>query len=98
MNEQQSIQIIIADRAYQFKIAPNEEERVRLAVKMINERVERYKGLYAKCDNQNALAMTVLQFVIKLMETEESKDASKILEEMKSLDNQLEEYIQKNIT
>lgn len=97
MTEQQSIQVIIADRAYQFKIEPTEEERVRLAVKMINERVERYKGLYAKCDNQNALAMTVLQFVIKLMEIEDNKDASKVIEEIKSLDNQLEEYIHRNI-
>ncbi len=95
--EQQSIHINIADRVYPLKIALHDEEKIRAAAKIINEKVENYRKRYTNRDAQDALSMALLQFVIKLIEAERKEEATKITEELKSLDNLLQEYIDSNI-
>ena len=97
MEEQQQIKIGIADRVYPFKINPSDEEKIRLAVKMINERVAYYKQKYANRDSQDALSMSLLQFVMKWIKVEQDQDLNGLLNELKLLDNQLEEYINNNL-
>lgn len=97
MNESQlSIQLTIADRSYKFNVKPEDEEVVRLAVKNVNDKVSSYKKKYANCDSQNALAMTVLQLAIKLLEKERDGSANSIVDDLRSLDNQLDKYIEDN--
>ena len=67
MSEFQSIQISIADRYYPLKIAVQDEEKIRAAVKIINEKVDLYRKKYATRDIQDALSMALLQFVIRLI-------------------------------
>ncbi len=97
MEEQQQIKIGIADRVYPFRINPSEEENIRRAVKMINERVAYYKQKYANRDSQDALSMSLLQFVMKWIKVEQDQDLNGLLNELKLLDNQLEEYINNNL-
>ncbi len=58
-----SIKVNIANRVYPLKVTLEEEENIRKAAKMINERVKEYGENFSVRDNQDLLAMCALQFV-----------------------------------
>lgn len=93
MDEKLSIRVNIADRYYPLKINRDEEERIRKAAKLINERVLQYKQKYADKDVLDFIAMTALQLVTRLVELEENQDVLPIIENLKELNEELEEYI-----
>lgn len=95
--EQQSIRISIADRYYPLKIAIADEEKIRAAAKIINDKVDLYKKKYVNRDTQDALSMALLQFVIRLIEAEQREESSQIIDELQNLDTLLEEYLKVNI-
>ncbi|OJV18235.1 MAG: hypothetical protein BGO30_04620 [Bacteroidetes bacterium 41-46] len=97
MNEQQSIQICIADRYYPLKISLQDEEKIRTAVKIINEKVDLYRKRYTNRDIQDALSITLLQFVIRLIEAEQREESSHIVDEIQNISNLLDEYISVNL-
>ena len=95
MEEKLSIRVNIADRYYPLKIERDDEERIRRAAKMINDKVFQYKTKYADKDIQDFLAMAALQYVIRLIEIEE-KDGDNSLEEgMKELTQRLNQCLSK---
>ncbi|GAJ21014.1 unnamed protein product, partial [marine sediment metagenome] len=65
MDEKLSIRVNVADRYYPLKIDRRDEEKIRRAAKMINEKVLKYKQKYSDKDVQDFLAMAALQYVIK---------------------------------
>jgi cell division protein ZapA (FtsZ GTPase activity inhibitor) len=68
---EQMITISIADRPYRLAINnEKEEENVRKAARLINEKVKEYSTHYAFKDKQDLLAMVVLQFAAKVMDLE----------------------------
>ena len=71
MDDKLSIRVNVADRYYPLKVEPVDEERIRKAARMINEKVQQYKMRYADKDVQDFLAMAALQHAIKLTEEEE---------------------------
>ncbi len=91
---EQSIHITIAERTYPLKIALNDEEKIRAAAKIINEKVDLYRKKYVNRDTQDALSMALLQFVIRLIEAEQKEETGQILDELNTLDHSLEEYLQ----
>ena len=93
MDDKLSIKINIADRYYPLKIDRKDEEQIRKAAKMINEKVLQYKQRYTDKDTQDFLAMAALQFVIRIVENENKIDVSPIIEDIKILNAELEEYI-----
>lgn len=63
MDEQEiSIKVLIGDRNYPLKINAAEEEQVRRAAKLINEKAKFYRENYSVKDKQDALALTALEF------------------------------------
>jgi cell division protein ZapA len=90
---EQSIHITIAERTYPLKIALSDEEKIRAAAKIINEKVDLYRKKYSNRDTQDALSMALLQFVIRLIESEQREEAGQIMEELKSIDQSLEQYL-----
>jgi len=93
MDEKLSIKVNIADRYYPLKIDRNEEEIIRKAAKLINERVLQYKQKYADKDVLDFIAMTALQLVTRMVELEEKQDVAPIIDSIKELNEELEEYI-----
>jgi cell division protein ZapA len=93
MDDKLSIKVNVADRYYPLKIERRDEERIRRAAKMINDKVLQYKQKYADKDIQDFLAMASLQYVIKLLEFEQHTDVSPLVVEIKDLDQELEEYL-----
>jgi len=94
MDEKLSIRVNIGDRYYPLKINRNEEEKIRKAAKTINEKLLQYKQKFSDKDNLDFLCMVALQYVTKVIENESDMDSSYILDEIKELNEGLEEYIQ----
>lgn len=90
-----TIRVNIADRYYPIKIERQEEEQVRKAAKRINDTVLQYRKLYKDKDGQDFLAMAVLQYVNKLIESEEKQNIAPFVEEIKGIESELEDYLQK---
>jgi cell division protein ZapA len=94
-DEKLSIRLNLADRYYPLKIDPNDEEKIRKAAKLINEKILQYKQRYVNKDTQDFLAMAALQFVIKYLETDEKEDTKPITEELENLNEELDNYLEK---
>ena len=94
-DEKLTIRVSIADRYYPLTIKKVEEEQVRKAAKRINDTVLQYKKLYADKDGQDFLAMAVLQYVTKLTEFEEKQNIAPFVEQIKEIDKELDDYLQK---
>ena len=90
-----SIRISIADRYYPLKIVATDEERIRSAAKRINEKIDQYRQRYSGRDIQDALSMATLQFVIRLIESENNENIEPLVKELDSISAQLEAYIQR---
>lgn len=93
MDDKLSIRVNVAERYYPLRIDRQDEERIRLAARMINEKVSQYKQRYADKDVQDFLAMAALQYVIKLLELENQHDDSGIVDAVKELNRKLEEIL-----
>ena len=59
--EEISIKVVIGDRQYPLKISSSEEENIRKAAKLVNERSKYYTENFSVKDKQDALAMTALE-------------------------------------
>jgi hypothetical protein len=95
MEDKLSIKVNLVDRYYPLKIDGKDEERIRKAAKLINERVLQYKQKYSDKDTQDFLAMAALQFVIKNLEIEEAANDQPIMNQLAELNSTLEEYLEK---
>ena len=94
--EKLRIKITIAERQYPLTIQPSEEESLRIAVAEIRKMVEFYKSKFKDRDLQDALSMSVLQFAVKVVRLEQNKAFEGLVEDLKLLDKQLDEYISGN--
>ncbi len=95
MDDKLSININIADRLYPLRIDRKEEENIRKAAKIINDKVVQYKQRYPSKDLQDCLAMATLQFVIQKFDNEKQTEYSPIIEELERMNDFLAEYIEK---
>lgn len=95
MEEKLSIKVNVADRYYPLKIDRRDEEKIRKAARMINEKVLQYKQRYTDKDVQDFLAMAALQFVIKVIDSDNQLNDSTLIEELKELNAELNEYIKR---
>lgn len=68
-----AINIVIAERHYKLTVDRNDEEKVRKAAAMINEKLKNYSKGYAFKDVQDHLAMTALQFATTTLSYESSR-------------------------
>lgn len=95
MDDKLSINITIADRQYPLRIDRAEEEGIRKAAKIINEKVFQYRQKYASKDLQDCLAMATLQFVIQKFDAEQQIDGSPLVDELEVLNDFLAEILEK---
>lgn len=95
MDDKLSIRVNVADRYYPLKISRDEEEGIRKAARMINEKVLQYKQKYVDKDIQDFLAMAALQYVIQLLNLDskvEEEDVSHNIRQISAkIDTMLEQ-------
>jgi cell division protein ZapA len=67
-----SIKIKIADREYPMTVKADEEERVRRAGKLINERLRSYREKFGIDDKQDLLSMVAFDALIDRLSIEDN--------------------------
>jgi len=93
MDDKLSIRVNVADRYYPLKINREDEEEIRKAARMINEKVLQYKQKYIDKDIQDFLAMAALQYVIKLLEFEKSREKEDITLSIRELTGKIDSVL-----
>ena len=68
--EELSINVKIADREYPMKVDAEDEERIRLAGKKINEKIKLYRNQFGIDDKQDLLAMVAFDSLYEKLQTE----------------------------
>lgn len=74
--EELSIKIKIADREYPMKVDAEDEERIRLAGKKINEKIKLYRDQFGIDDKQDLLAMVAFDSLYEKIQSEASSTSS----------------------
>jgi len=76
-----SIKIRISDRDYPMRVDASEEERIRVAGKLINEKLKHFREQFGIDDKQDLLSMTVFDAVMdKLKATQTTTDNESIVQ------------------
>ncbi len=94
MDEKLSIRVNVADRYYPLKVERENEEKIRKAARMINEKVLQYKQRYTDKDVQDFLAMASLQYVIKLTEEEEKLEKDHFSDSLRELIEKIDSVLE----
>ncbi len=86
-NNTLSIKLQIAGRIYPLTIHAHEEENIRKAATLLNERVKKYEETFSVKDRQDLLAMCALEQGVQLIQktTELQNKDRQISEKLESL-------------
>ncbi len=89
-----SIKINIADRVYPLKVSTEEEEIIRRAAKLINDRIKDYQENYAVKDKQDLLSMCVLHYATTSLKAEKQVmiEDTEVTEKVYQLDQLLSDF------
>lgn len=88
-----SIKIKIADREYPMKVMVDDEEKIRHAGKVINQKLKAYREQFGIDDKQDLLAMVAFDFLIDRMTQEQAHGHTG--QNVREKINQLNELISK---
>ncbi|MBJ6119412.1 cell division protein ZapA [Pontibacter sp. BT310] len=86
-----SIKIRIAEREYPMRVKEEEEERLRIVGKLLNERLKFFKDQFGIQDKQDLLAMVAFETMVEKLklEDEKNKHLSKVGQQLNVLDDLL---------
>lgn len=70
--EELSIRIKIGDRDYPMKVKATDEEKVRSASRLINEKLKSYRDQFGIDDKQDLLAMVAFDSLVEKMTSDEN--------------------------
>lgn len=91
------INVVLADRPYRIKIKSDEEEIVRKAAKLINDKVKEYQQLFSSKDKQDFLAMIAIQNTVESLKVgtgvKDSETNLLTTQKIEELDKLLEEFL-----
>ncbi len=92
-----SIKINIADRVYPLKVDTEEEELIRRAAKLVNDRIKEFQDNYAVKDKQDLLSMAVLHYATSSLKAERkvTEEDTTVAEKAYQLDHMLTEFFNK---
>lgn len=88
-----AITVKIADRPYRMTVKAEEEEIIRKAARLINEKINEYANTYAFNDNQDLLAMVSLWFATTSLKVQDEagNTSTELVESLKALEKLLSE-------
>lgn len=93
MDDRLNITVVIEDRKYPMTIeaSEKEEEKIRRAVKEVNNLINSYKQKYVHHDAQDALAMTILTIMRRLLTCEENQ-SKELIEHISTLYSEVKTF------
>lgn len=98
MDEDVKIEIDIANRKYKVNISESDRDIFNKASEIVNETLKRYASMYSYKDNQDLLAMVLLQYMtsyIRLQQQNIKSDNKEIENRLTELDKYLTEILNK---
>ncbi len=91
MEELLPANILIGDRNYRLRVRPEDEEKLRKTVKLINQKIIEYKTNFAGKDMQDYVAMVLIWLAT---EQDESHSSTAITGELKNKIQNLQSLIE----
>jgi vacuolar-type H+-ATPase subunit H len=98
MEEDVRIELDIANRIYKVNIKDKDKEIFKKASEIVNETLKKYASMYSYKDNQDLLAMVLLQYMtsyIKIQQNANESNNKKIENRLTELDKYLTEILDK---
>ena len=97
MKDKLSIKVSVAGRIYPLTIERDEEETVRKAAKLINDKASDFEKSFGIKDRQDLLAMSALNFASQYLESKEAfqQDDKGIAERLEKLDKLISSELDK---
>ncbi len=92
-NKRLSINIKIDGRIFPLNINRIDEERYRLAAKMVNETIVKFRETFGDQESQNILAMTAFQIALSNTELQNRNDSSLFVDELKNLNDDISDFL-----
>ena len=88
-----AITVKIAGRPYRMTVKAEEEEVIRKAARLINEKITEYANTYAFNDNQDLLSMVSLWFATTSLkaQAENTEGKDELMDGLKTLEKLLSE-------
>lgn len=90
-----SIKIRIAEREYPMRVDAAEEERLRIAGRLINERIKMYRDQFGIDDKQDLLAMVAFDCFAEGLRTD--TENQKYINELESKITHLDDLISNSV-
>ncbi len=87
------INIRIDGRNYPLQIDRNDEEKYRLAAKIVNETVRKYRELYRDMESTDILAMTAFQVALGSAEMQQRENDNLFMEELRNLNDDISDFV-----
>ena len=87
------INIVIADRTYRVRVAPNDEEVVRKTLKMINDKIIDFKREFAGKDMQDYISMVILWYATQQQNAQELDSAKTLGDSLNKIETLLDKTI-----
>ena len=93
-----TINVIVANRCFPIHIKREKEEKIRQAVKHLNELILRFKEKYpagadSKISTVDYIAMAAVQVSMEYMSLKEVKDINLFAGEIDNISKELEDYL-----
>ena len=92
-NKKLSINIKIDGRIFPLDINRSDEERYRIAAKMVNETVAKFRKTFREQESQDILAMTAFQIALSNKELQNRNDYSLFIDELKNLNDDISDFL-----
>lgn len=92
-NKRLSINIKIDGRNFPLKINRKDEERYRLAAKMVNETINKFRNEFGEIESQQILAMTAFQIALSNTELQNRNETSLFIDELKNLNDDISDFL-----
>ena len=87
------INIKIDGRNYPLQIDRNDEEKYRLAAKIVNETVRKYRELFCDMESTDILAMTAFQIALGSAEMQQRENDNLFMEELRNLNDDISDFV-----
>ena len=87
------INIKIDGRIYPLEINRADEEKYRLAAKIVNDTIAQFRELFRDKNTQDILAMSAFQIALSKAEKQKNEEENLFIEEIKNLNDDISDFL-----
>jgi len=87
------INIKVDGRIYPLDINREDEEKYRLAAKIVNETVTRFKEVFRDKDSQDILAMSAFQIALSETKVQQIEEQNLFIGELKNINDDISDFL-----